>query len=371
LFSGAELFGMAVRIAIMVTISRLARRFLAPIRPSASHVLTGHSGGGAALSVTASRPRPWLRWSFFGLAIAAIVYLGNVMLFSPVDYLNGLAAFANNRAASNVPYGTGPRNQLDIYRPRGGAERLPVAVMFYGGTWEEGDRATYRFVGAALASRGIVTVIPDYRVYPEVRFPDFLRDAAEAVRWTRDHIADYGGDPTEIVLIGHSAGAHIAAMLALDPQWLRNVGLDSSRDIRGMVGLAGPYDFLPLTDPKLKDIFGPADQRARTQPINFVDGKAAPIFVAAGTQDRTVDPGNTTRLARKIESRGGQVTDVLYPGVDHRTLIGAFSPLLRRRAPVLEDTVNFIHAVTQTKRPAADRNRRTDAKALERTETAK
>jgi len=332
----------------MVSIPRLARRLLAPIRLSASHVSTGNPGGGAALSVTASRPRPWLRWSVLGLAIAAIVYLGNVMWFSPVDFLNGLAAFANNRAASNVPYGPGPRNQLDIYRPRGGAESLPVAVMFYGGTWEEGDRATYRFVGAALARRGIVTVIPDYRVYPEVRFPGFLRDGAEAVRWTRDHVADYGGDPTKIVLIGHSAGAHIAAMLALDSQWLAAVGLDSRRDIRGMVGLAGPYDFLPLTDPKLKDIFGPADRLARTQPIHFVDGQAAPIFVAAGTQDRTVDPGNTTRLARKIESRGGQVTEVLYPGVDHRTLIGAFSPLLRARAPVLDDTVRFIESVTRT-----------------------
>jgi acetyl esterase/lipase len=354
LFFGAELFGTAVRIAIMVSIPRLARRFLAPTRFSASHVSTGNPGGGAALSVTASRPRR--RWSVLGLAIAAIVYLGNVMWFSPVDFLNGLAAFANNRAAIDVPYGPGPRNQLDIYRPRGGAERLPVAVMFYGGTWEEGDRATYRFVGAALAKRGIVTIIPDYRVYPEVRFPDFLRDAAESVRWTRDHVADYGGDPAKIVLIGHSAGAHIAAMLALDPQWLANVGLNSRRDIRGMVGLAGPYDFLPLTDPKLKDIFGPADQRARTQPINFVDGKAAPIFVAAGTDDTTVDPGNTTRLARKIESRGGQVAAVLYPGVDHRTLIGTFSPLLRSRAPALDDTVRFIQDVTQAVPPSSGKS---------------
>jgi len=278
--------------------------------------------------------------------------LGNVMWFSPVDFLNGLAAFGNYRATANISYGSGPRHQLDVYRPTAGAAPHPVAVFFYGGTWEEGDRATYRFVGAALASRGIVAIIPDYQVYPEVRFPDFLRDGAAAVRWARDHAAEYGGDPRQIVLVGHSAGAHIAAMLALDGQWLAGVGLNNRRDIRGTVGLAGPYDFLPLKDEKLKTIFGPADQRARTQPIHFVDGKAAPMFLAAGTLDTTVDPGNTTRLARKIEARGGRVADVLYPGVDHRTLIGAFSPLLRRRAPVLADTVRFIRAVTQPAVPA-------------------
>ena len=306
-----------------------------------------------------SRLRPWLHRIVFGVAaIAALACLGNVMWFKPVDFLNGVAAFGNYRVTSNVPYGPGPRHQLDVYRPAGSAGNRPVAVFFYGGTWEEGDRATYRFVGAALASRGIVTIIPDYRVYPEVRFPDFLRDGAAAVRWARDHAADYGGDPDQIVLVGHSAGAHIATMLALDGQWLAGVGLNNRRDISGTVGLAGPYDFLPLQDETLKKIFGPANQRARTQPIHFVDGKAAPMLLAAGTLDTTVDPGNTTRLARKIESRGGRVTEVLYPGIDHRTLIGAFSPLLRRRAPVLADTVHFIQAVTQQAHPAVGKGSR-------------
>lgn len=218
-----------------------------------------------------------------------------------------------------------------------------MAVFFYGGSWQEGDRLLYRFVGAALARRGIVTIIPDYRVYPQVRFPDFLDDAAAALRWARDHAGAHGGDPGRLVLVGHSAGAHIAAMLALDAQWLESVGL-SPGDVAGMAGLAGPYDFLPLRDPVLQVIFGPETKRDRTQPINFVSAEAPPLLLLAGAKDRTVDPGNSQRLAERAQRAGASARAVIYPNLDHRLILGALSPLLSPLAPVQDELTRFIRA---------------------------
>ena len=288
------------------------------------------------------------------LILALMALLGGMAVagwFSPIEILNGIAKFGDYSLKQNIPYASGSRHGLDVYQPAGAVTKRPVAVFFYGGSWEEGNKDDYRFVGAALANRGIVTIIPDYRVYPQVVFPAFLKDGAQAVRWAREHAAEFGGDPDRIVLVGHSAGAHIAAMLALDKQWLNDVGLDYRHDIKGMVGLAGPYDFLPLKSQTLKKIFGPEAERARTQPINFVDGRAAPVFLAAGRNDTTVDPGNSSRLAARIEERGGRATVKFYNGVDHRTIIGAFAAPLRLLAPSLPDSVAFINSVTDS--PAA------------------
>jgi acetyl esterase/lipase len=267
------------------------------------------------------------------------------MALSPASVLNVLASWGRYRLASDIAYAPGARHSLDVYAPEPRRESAPVVVFFYGGNWQEGDKSIYRFVGAALAARGLVAIIPDYRVYPEVRFPGFLEDAASAVRWARDHAAEYGGDPSRLVLMGHSAGAQIAAMLTYDRQWLAAVGLDPDRDVKGLVGLAGPYDFLPLHDATLKIIFGPDDSLAVTQPINFVEPGAPPAFLASGSDDDTVDPGNATRLARRVAEKGGAATVTFYKGVGHRTLIGAFAAPLRPLAPVLRDTVAFIEGV--------------------------
>jgi len=270
------------------------------------------------------------------------------MALSPVRVLNAVAAFGNHRMTSDIAYAPGARRSLDVYRPTSSGESAPVVVFFYGGNWQDGEKSTYRFLGAALASRGLVAVVPDYRVYPEVRFPGFVEDGARAVRWAHDHAAEFGGDPRRIVLMGHSAGAYIAAMLTYDRRWLAAVGLDRDRDVRGLVGLAGPYDFLPLRKPVFKAIFGPDDRLATTQPINFVEGGAPPAFLATGRDDDIVDPGNTTRLGRRICEKNGAATVRIYDGIGHRLLIGAFAAPLRGLAPVLRDTVTFIGKVTGT-----------------------
>lgn len=287
------------------------------------------------------------------LALAAIVLLvvlvALMAYLSPAGVLNAVAAAGGGYSRSEgLAYGGGQRRSLDVYRPSSASGKAPVIVFLYGGGWEDGDKATYRFVGAALAARGYLTVIPDYRVYPEVRFPAFLQDAAAAVAWTKRHAAEFGGDPDRLVLMGHSAGAHIAAMLAYDRQWLAAVGLDPERDVRGLIGLAGPYDFLPLHSDTLRAIFGPPEGLAATQPITFVDGRGPPAFLATGLNDDTVDPGNTSRLALRIRERGGEAETRIYDKVDHRSLIGAMAFPLRFLAPVLRDVDAFARKVTTT-----------------------
>lgn len=283
-------------------------------------------------------------WSL--LVAAAILGCAAAAWLAPLAVLNAFARAEDCSERTGLSYADGPRHGLDVYVPAGPGQGRPVVVFFYGGGWEEGERGSYRFIAAALAGRGFVTVVPDYRVYPQVRFPAFLQDAALAVRWAHDHAAQFGGDGGRLVLVGHSAGAHIAAMLTFDRQWLADVGLDATRDLRGMVGLAGPYDFLPLHSRTLEAIFGTGPALERTQPITFVDGGEAPVFLATGAHDATVDPGNTERLAARIRARGGRVDTRLYGWVDHRTLIGAFGWPLRPLAPVLADTAAFIRSVT-------------------------
>src|SRR5580700_3300246 len=160
---------------------------------------------------------------------------------------------------TSIAYANGPRHTLDVCRPKS-TTAAPVVVFFYGGGWRSGSKRTYRYVAKALARRGYVAVLPDYRVYPPARYPDFLDDGALAVRWAKDNAKRFGGDPQKIFLMGHSAGAYIAAMLAIDATWLRKVGLVPGRDILGLIGVSGPYDFLPLNDKILEIIFGGANR---------------------------------------------------------------------------------------------------------------
>ena len=273
-------------------------------------------------------------------------------LLSPINLLNGLAATAPIQLTTERCYADGPRHGIDVYRPRGHGPH-PLVVFFYGGGWEEGDRAMYRFVGAALAAAGFCVMIPDYRVFPEVRFPTFVEDGARAVRWSIDQAAGFDADGSRIVLMGHSAGAHIAAMLALDPQWLAATGVDRQR-IAGLVGLAGPYDFTPNT-PAHRSIFGPTSERPRTQPISFAGPDAPPAFLATGSADRVVDPGNSERLAAQLRASGALAELALYSRPSHESLIGAFSPALRFIAPVFRDSIRFIRRVTAAAAQAENR----------------
>lgn len=232
---------------------------------------------------------------------------------------------------------------LDVYRPLH-ARNAPVVVFFYGGSWKSGRRQWYRWVGQALAHRGLVVVIPDYRKWPQVKLEGFMRDAARAVAWTRSHASDYGGNPHALFVMGHSAGAHIAALLATDARWLAAEGLHP-RDLAGMIGLAGPYDFLPLTDATFIDMFGHTHaEQLRSQPVHFVDGDEPPMLLLQGEADNTVEPRNARSLAAALRGQGEPVTMKMYPGIGHVGILMALSRPFRGKAPALADVLQFVQS---------------------------
>jgi acetyl esterase/lipase len=265
---------------------------------------------------------------------------------SPFVFLNAAAPDDGVSRQAGIAYGPLPRQKLDVYVPGDRAPRpVPAVVFFYGGGWEKGNREEYRFVGAALASRGVMTLVADYRVYPQVVFPEFVQDAALAVKWAQDHVAQSGGDPKRLFLMGHSAGAHIAAMLALNGQYLLEAGADPGA-IAGLIGLAGPYDFLPLKSATLKKIFGDPAPRA-TQPIDFVSGQAPPTLLINGSADTTVNPGNSTRLAAALKAAGRPVEHRVYPDIGHARIVAGFSAPLSNGVPVTDDVLHFIDSTAR------------------------
>ncbi len=275
------------------------------------------------------------------LVFRAVLLAGLVAACSPADLLNATVSSAGVIETKNVPYGEGARHTLDIYQPAKSAGPAPLVVFLYGGGWDSGSKGIYEFVARPLAQYGAVVVVPDYRLYPQVQFPAFLRDNAEAVAWAAAHARQLGADPDRVFVMGHSAGAYNAAMLGLDPRWLAAAGYDRGR-LAGVIGLAGPYDFLPITDPDVIPVFASVGDGPASQPINYVDGHNPPMFLAAGTADMTVQPRNTAALSAKIRAAGGSVETRFYPGIGHIGLITAFAPLLSGRAPVLDDVWGFV-----------------------------
>lgn len=260
---------------------------------------------------------------------------------SAADLLNATVPKEGYTLSEGIAFGDDPRHRLDVYVPDDLAGPAPVVVFFYGGSWSNGDRQDYLFVGEALASRGFVAVIPDYRLYPDVAFPDFLADSANAVRWVRESIAGHDGDPDRIFLMGHSAGAYNAAMLAVDPRYLAEAGVDRAV-VDGVIGLAGPYDFLPLDTRVTRRVFGAAPDLLQTQPVTFVDGDTPPLLLVTGTDDTIVRPRNSESLAGLANGSGGSASLRFYPGIGHFRLVLSLADGYRGDAPVLDDVEAFI-----------------------------
>ena len=281
------------------------------------------------------------RFTLAGLGALLTSACSPLSLFATLSPKDPASVVARDQA-----YGANPRQRLDVYAPPqsrllDAKGQAPLAVFFYGGAWDSGRRQDYSWVGHALASRGLVTVVADYRLYPEVKYPDFLADSAHAVRWACDNAARYGADPGRVVLVGHSAGAYNAAMLAFDGRYLVAAGVDPKR-VKAMAGLSGPYDFLPLQGEITHRIFGETVDLPGTQPAAYVTAASPPAFLATGEADDMVWPKNTVALARSLRAVGVEVEERHYPDVDHVRMVLALSRPLRGRAPVLEEMTAFL-----------------------------
>ena len=275
----------------------------------------------------------------------ASLFAATLAACSPPALLDGLDRVSPGeggaRVASGIAFGAHGQ-RLDVWAPdRDSTARRPVVIFYYGGGWVKGARAEYGFAARAYAARGFVVVVPDYRKVPDVRFPAFVEDAADAVRWTQDNIAAHGGSPDRIALAGHSAGAYAAAMLALDRRWLDRAGARPGI-VKAAIGLAGPYDFFPFTG-RAVDALGQWPRPSETQPIAFARADAPPLMLVTGTDDTTVRPKNARNLAAALKAVGAPVDLKEYAGQGHEDVVMALSRPFRGKAPVLDDSVAFLN----------------------------
>lgn len=275
-------------------------------------------------------------------AVLTVVSASGLAACSPLAALNALGPRDRGarRVATDIAYGPDPRQTLDVFAPdRPGP--WPVVVFFYGGGWDSGSKSLYAWAAQAIAAQGFVVALPDYRLVPDVHFPAFVEDAAAATARAAEVVGDFGGDPGRLGVAGHSAGAHLAMMITLDRRYMAAVG---RRDlIRAAAGLAGPYEFLPLSVPAAINAFGQAPDPLKTQPVAFARGDAPPLWIAHGAPDTTVHVEDAYLLHGAIQAAGGRSELKIYPDLSHEEMVAALSPLFRRKAPVLADMADFFH----------------------------
>lgn len=292
----------------------------------------------------------WLGWTLGGAAALALVGAGiwqwavRTGSAAPLNWID--AAFPRDRTvrlAAEVQYGADLAQRLELWVPesRGGGP-YPLIVFYYGGGWHSGVPENYRFVARTLGERGFATALVGYRLVPEGRFPAMLQDSAAGLAWLSRNANRYGVAADRAVLAGHSAGAYNAAMLALDPQWLREAGVPEGM-VAGVVGLAGPYDFYPFTSDSARAALGHVEPPERTQPIRFARGDAPPLLLMTGAEDDVVKPRNSVALAKAVRTAGGEAELVSLPGMGHAGIIMAFSKPFGDDA-VLNPLVSFAGA---------------------------
>ncbi len=284
------------------------------------------------------------RAGLLGLVAAAFTPL--LQACSPLRIINALAPGSTYALTSGQAYGPNARQKIDVYQPNPPVPDAPVVVFFYGGSWTTGERADYLFAGEALASRGIVTLVADYRLSPEVRYPVFLQDSALAVKWAADNAQRFGGDPKKLYVMGHSAGGYNAAMVALDPRWLGAVGMRPGQ-LAGFIGIAGAYDFLPIAIPEVQVAFNWPHTPPDSQPLWHASPAAPRTLLLAARNDTLVNPvRNTEGLSKKLRDAGVPVQTEMLDGVSHVTIIGSLAKPLRLLAPVLDRVAEFVKANT-------------------------
>jgi acetyl esterase/lipase len=272
--------------------------------------------------------------------LLAVIMLFSLSACSRASLLDVIIPHSGYTKYSNIAYGADLRQHVDIYIPTKMSKPPVTLLFFYGGSWQYGKKEDYRFVGQAFASQGFITVIADYRLYPSVYYPAFMDDTAKALVWVHEHIRSYGGDPNNIFVSGHSAGGFNAMMLTVNHQFLQRAGGKLSW-IRGAIGLAGPYDFLPFTEPEVKALFSKVKDQD-TQPINFVGPGLPPILLLTGDADTEVFPKNAIHMYHKLQKFNDPVELIIYPKIGHIDIVLSLAYGFRSKAATVEDISQFM-----------------------------
>lgn len=288
----------------------------------------------------------WRMW--IGITIALVIGIGGYLgTASPPGLLSKLDAVMGGgsgvvHVGKNVGFGDHGL-KLGIWRGDEASisSNLPVLIFWHGGGWVKGSRQDYAFVAKAFAREGFLVVVPDYRKVPDVHFPAYIKDGAQAVRWVQDNIAKYGGDPQNIALSGHSAGAHTAVLIGLDPRWIEGAN-GNMESIKAVVGMSGPYDFFPFDKKRSIDAMAQYEEPEHTQPVNYARADAPAMLLLTSTKDTIVRPRNAIKLTEKLEAVGAKVGMSNYEGLSHEEVVMALSIPFRKKAEVLADSVDFL-----------------------------
>lgn len=236
--------------------------------------------------------------------------------------------------------GESPQQKVGVYRTAGDDTLKPVIIFFHGGSWRSGNPDDYGFVARALVPEGFTVVLAGYRLMPGGEYPAMLEDTASAIAWTEKNVARYGGDPDQVIVAGHSAGAYNIVQVALERRWLNDKASDASV-IKGVIGLSGPYDFYPFDSDSTKAAFGGAADPEMTQPIHHVRTDAPPMLLVHGEKDTLVGPHNTVTLSAAITEAGGAADAIYFAEMDHNAPLIALASPWRRNRNVLDTIVNF------------------------------
>lgn len=267
-------------------------------------------------------------------------------------FLNTIARFGNYTSYKNIAYGENSNQKLDIYIPQNistiESSNVATVVFFYGGCWGACShlvKEDYQFIAQTLTKNNIITIIVDYRKYPAVLFPDIIKDAASSVEWVNKNIETYKGNSNNLYLMGHSAGAHLASMLTFNENYLNNT---TYKNIKGFIGLAGAYDFLPFDEPYQPALFAPPADYPKSQTINYINGTEPPSLLLYGNDDKRVKRRNILSLEKGIKHKKGTVVTHFYDGIDHTSIISALSIPFRASKPILNDILVFIRSTVIT-----------------------
>lgn len=284
-----------------------------------------------------------LRWLQRSLWILVVLLMLNILACSSLKLLNTASRQSSSATVSEVHYGSENRQQMDVYLPAQLREGSPVVIFFYGGSWKRGQKEDYAFVGHTLSNRGYIVAIPDYRLYPEVFFPTFVEDGAQAIAWLADNLQQASNG---VVVMGHSAGAHIAALVSFDEAYLQAQG-QSLDLVRGLIGLAGPYGLDPRTYRSTRPIFPETVAVEKTQPVHFACLSQTPVLLLHGVDDHVVITEHSRVLTEKIRDCGGDVRYLELDEVGHFAIVRGLADLVPEDAAIREPIERFLETLDQ------------------------
>lgn len=269
-------------------------------------------------------------------------------VLSAVDRLTGGSGGAELKA--RIATGEHPDQKLLIWAPKQAPSQQalrPVLFFVHGGSWNSGDPESYDFVGRTFVEQGFVVVLSGYRLGDKGKYPGMIEDTARAFAWVHDEIEAYGGDPQRVVIAGHSAGAYNMMMIALEEKWLARHSL-SPNNIAGVIGISGPYDFLPLESESTIASFGHFEDLDATQPINHVKGSAPPMLLIHGEKDTTVGVFHSRNLSGLLEGAGHSPVLELYPEMNHTDPIISIASPWRGRRDIPAKIADFVRSQTRS-----------------------